>query len=138
MAAPVLQLRVPEETLAGIDGERGEETRSAWLLRLIERELAGQGPAAGEAVTVHAPKSPPLAVTLDGDGNPTATGAPCGACKCWQRDTRLYGARQDVPLCTAHAHEVATGELYRRPVPDSAARVVAASQKGSQRARSGA
>ena len=42
MAAPVIQLRVPEETLARIDAVRGGDTRSAWLQRLIDRELAGQ------------------------------------------------------------------------------------------------
>lgn len=44
VAAPVLQLRVPEDTLAR-DEARGEDTRSAWVLRLIGREPAGQNPA---------------------------------------------------------------------------------------------
>ena len=46
MAAPVLQLRVPEDTLTRNDGARGDDTRSAWVLRLIGRELAGLDPAA--------------------------------------------------------------------------------------------
>ena len=41
MAASVLQLRVPEDTLARIDSARGGDTRSAWVLRLIGRELDG-------------------------------------------------------------------------------------------------
>lgn len=41
MTSPVLQLRVPEDTLARLDDTRGEETRSAWVLRLIDRELNG-------------------------------------------------------------------------------------------------
>ena len=39
MAAPVVQLRVPEDMLAAVDGARGDGTRSAWILALIEREL---------------------------------------------------------------------------------------------------
>ena len=42
MSAPVVQLRVPEDTLARLDGARGDDTRTAWILRLIDRELAGQ------------------------------------------------------------------------------------------------
>ncbi len=42
VAAPLLQLRVPEETLVRIDEIRGDATRSAWLQRLIDRELNGQ------------------------------------------------------------------------------------------------
>ncbi len=38
MSGPVVQLRVPEDTLARLDGTRGEETRSAWILSLIDRE----------------------------------------------------------------------------------------------------
>jgi len=37
----VLQLRVPEDTLARGEA-RGDDTRSAWVLRLIDRELVGQ------------------------------------------------------------------------------------------------
>ena len=48
MAAPVVQLRVPEDMLAAVDGARGAGTRSAWILALIERELldgdTGRGP----------------------------------------------------------------------------------------------
>ena len=42
MAAPVIQLRVPEDTLNRVDQARGDDTRSAWLQRLIDGELAGQ------------------------------------------------------------------------------------------------
>ena len=45
--SPVVQLRVPEDTLARLDGARGEETRSAWVLRLIGRELGLPGGHAG-------------------------------------------------------------------------------------------
>jgi hypothetical protein len=51
--SPVVQLRVPEDTLARIDGARGAETRSAWVLRLIGRELDGQ-------VATQAPAADPL------------------------------------------------------------------------------
>jgi hypothetical protein len=39
---PVLQLRVPETTIARIDAIRGDDTRSAWLQRLIDHELNSQ------------------------------------------------------------------------------------------------
>lgn len=42
MSAPVILVHVPEDTLARIDSIRGDDTRSAWLVRLIARELAGQ------------------------------------------------------------------------------------------------
>jgi hypothetical protein len=42
MSAPVVQLRVPEDTLARLDSTRGEETRAARVLGLIESELTGQ------------------------------------------------------------------------------------------------
>jgi hypothetical protein len=61
--APVLQVRVPEGTLGRLDGTRGEETRSAWALRLIDRELAGQP-------TAPAPASPFLAALTDGEPSP--------------------------------------------------------------------
>jgi hypothetical protein len=38
---PVLQQRVPEDTLARLDTTCGDATRSAWLKWLIDRELTG-------------------------------------------------------------------------------------------------
>jgi hypothetical protein len=40
VSAPVLQVRVPEYTLARIDSIRGDDT--GWLQRLIDREFNGQ------------------------------------------------------------------------------------------------
>jgi hypothetical protein len=42
VAAPVLELRIPEDTLNRIDAIRGDTTRSAWLQHLIDRELNSQ------------------------------------------------------------------------------------------------
>jgi hypothetical protein len=63
VAASVVQLRVPEDTPARIDEIRGDATRSAWLLRLIDRELVGQQPA-----PVTATDSP--VILLDGEPCP--------------------------------------------------------------------
>src|SRR5260370_3233021 len=41
--SPVVQLRVPADTLARIDGARGQGTRSAWVRRLLRRELHSHG-----------------------------------------------------------------------------------------------
>jgi hypothetical protein len=38
--SPVVQLRIPGETLAAIDAARGPDSRTAWVLALIERGLA--------------------------------------------------------------------------------------------------
>jgi len=48
--SPVVQLRVPEGTLAMIDAARGGQSRSGWFLDLADRELAGDGrPGDGRA-----------------------------------------------------------------------------------------
>jgi hypothetical protein len=111
VSAPVQQLRVPETPLARIDETRGEETRSAWVLRLIDRELNGQ------------PSAPPSAPSLGaiGPGEP-ASGAVCATPSCWQRDTRKYGLRK-LPLCTACAAAL-QGEIYQREPPPGAARIM--------------
>jgi hypothetical protein len=87
--SPVVQLRVPEDILARIDDARGGDTRSAWVLRLIDRELAGQNPA----------PAPVGAASLGAlpDGEP-GNGSVCATPGCWQRDTRKFGLRQ-LPLC---------------------------------------
>ena len=92
MPAPVLQLRVPEDTLTRIDELRGDDTRSAWLQRLIDRELNGPQPA-----PVSVTDSP---VVLPADE--PCPGTVCAGPGCWQRDTARYGLRRLV-LCTACA-----------------------------------
>ena len=96
--SPVVQLRVPKDTLARLDSTRGEETRSAWVLRLIDRELHGQAHA-GKPDTGVA-DSPPGPLALPG-GQP-CPGTACAGPGCWNRDTARYGLRR-LPLCTACA-----------------------------------
>jgi hypothetical protein len=87
VSVPVLQLRVPETTLARLDDARSEETRSARVLRLIDRELTGQ-------TAMPSPASPSLAALPDGEpGN----GALCMGPGCFQRDTSKYGSRSAPP-----------------------------------------
>jgi hypothetical protein len=119
LAAPVLQLRVPEDTLARIDGARGEDTRSAWLLRLIDRELDGQAPASATQPAA-APPAPASPAALP-DGEPSH-GTLCMGPGCFQRDTRRYGLRR-LPLCTACAAAL-QGQAYQREAPPGAARTL--------------
>jgi len=105
VSAPVVQLRVPEGTLARLDGTRGEETRSAWVLRLIDRELTGQTASPG-------PVAPSLAAIADGEPSP---GVLCMGPGCWERNTRKYGFRR-LPLCPAALE----GRTYQRPGADRA------------------
>jgi hypothetical protein len=111
---PVLQLRVPETTLARIDGTRGDATRSAWVLRLIGRELNGQQPQVEEFL------SGPLPLTLpDGEASP---GTLCMGPGCFQRDTRTYGLR-NLPLCSACAAAL-QGDVHQRQRPPGADKVI--------------
>lgn len=112
MAAPVLQLRVPEDTLARIDQARGDDTRSAWVLRLIGRELEGPQPTAATSA------GKDLALPV---GEPSP-GAVCATPSCWQNNTRKYGLRQ-LPLCDACAAAL-QGQDYKRQVPETAARAI--------------
>ena len=118
MAAPVLQLRVPEDTLARIDQARGDDTRSAWVLRLIDRELDGQAVAAKPATGVSDSPAGPLVIP---PGEP-CPGAACSGPGCWNRDTARYGLRR-LPLCTACAAAL-QGNVHQREVPEGAARVI--------------
>ncbi len=95
MAAPVLRLRVPEDTLARLDGTRGEETRSAWILRLIDRELTGQQTTSGSAAKDTLTTSPTLASMAAGEPSP---GVVCMGPGWWERNTAKYGLRR-IPLC---------------------------------------
>ena len=113
MSAPVLQLRVPETTLARLDDARGEETRSAWVLRLIDRELDGQAAAPPPAGA-----SSPAA---GNDGEPSP-GVACSGPGCWNRDTARYGLRRLV-LCRA-CRAALEGQTYQREIPAAAARAV--------------
>jgi hypothetical protein len=106
--SPVVQLRVPKDTLARIDHARGDDTRSAWVLRLIDRELTGPQPALVPAGT--APITSPA-------GEP-CPGVACSGPGCWNRDTARYGLRRLV-LCTACA--ALQGQTYKREIPESAA-----------------
>ena len=112
MSAPVVQLRVPEDTLARLDGTRGEKTRSAWILRLIDRELTGQTATPG-------PASPSLAAFPDSEPSP---GVVCMGPGCWQRDTSRFGLRK-LPLCPA-CRAALEGRTYQRETPPGAARLM--------------
>lgn len=117
MASPVVQLRVPEDTLARIDDVRGEESRTAWLLRLAERELTGGTPetdGAGQA-------APAVAAVKVAGGEPSP-GVVCFQPGCWQRDTSRFGLRR-LPLCPA-CHAALEGREYHREVSPEAARLV--------------
>jgi hypothetical protein len=118
VAAPVVQLRVPDDTLARIDDVRGEETRSAWLLGLIDAELTGGGEAPVPAVVPGRSSS----VSVAGDGEPSH-GVLCMGPGCWQRDTRKYGLRR-LPLCRACAGAL-RGEVYVPEVPAGVVRKLA-------------
>jgi hypothetical protein len=110
VAAPVVQVRVPEDTLARIDAIRGDDTRSAWLQRLIDRELAGQQAA---------PTTSAAALALP-DSEP-CPGVVCSGPGCWNRDTARYGLRRLV-LCTACAAAI-QGHEHKREMPASAVRL---------------
>ncbi len=120
MPSPVVQVRVPEDMLAAVDGARGDGTRSAWILALIERELldgdTGRGPA---ATSPAAPAVSPLGAIGDGEPSP---GVACSGPGCWQRNTARYGLRR-VPLCPACVSAL-RGETYQREIPPGAARLV--------------
>ena len=119
MAAPGLQLRVPEDTLARIDHVRGEDTRSAWLLRLIDRELAGQHGGEGVISTSSAPAAASPGTLGPGESSP---GVACSAPGCWNRNTARYGLRR-IPLCRACAAAL-TGKTYLRFAAPAQARAI--------------
>ena len=127
MAAPVLQLRVPEPTLARIDERRGGDTHSAWVLRLISRELDGQAPAAKSATAV---ADSAAEIRQPPDGFPSVTlpagepspGVLCMGPGCLERSTARYGLRR-MPLCPA-CRAALEGRTYQREVPESTARAV--------------
>ena len=117
MAAPVVQLRVPEDMLAAIDGALGDSTRSAWILGLIERELLDDsGPSTPVPAT-----SPRGASSGIGPGEPSP-GVACKGEGCWQRDTSRYGLREHT-LCPACAAAL-EGRVYQRQAPPGAARLM--------------
>lgn len=64
MASPVVQLRIPADMLAAVDGARGEDNRSAWILSLIERQLLSGDDGGGTAVT--SPTCPACRSALEG------------------------------------------------------------------------
>lgn len=120
MAAPVLQLRVPEDTLARLDDTRGDQTRSAWVLRLIDRELSGQQPALATQPPELSPAAAgPLGPLPPGEPSP---GAICMTPRCYERNTSKYGLRR-LPLCPACAAAL-TGQVYKRELPEGAARLI--------------
>ncbi len=104
MAAPVIQLRVPEDTLARIDQARGNDTRFAWLQRVLDGQPAPQTATGGP-------------ITLPGEPCP---GAVCSGPGCWNRDTAAYGLRRLV-LCQACAAAL-QGNVHKR-LPPGAERV---------------
>jgi hypothetical protein len=117
-AAPVLQLRVPEDSLAPTrpaattpapHGSCGSSTANS-PARIPRRPR----PAETTLTT-----SPPLAALADGEPSP---GVLCMTPGCFQLDTRKYGLRK-LALCTACAATL-TGEVYQRPVTAVQARAV--------------
>lgn len=113
-------MRVPETTLARLDDARGEETRSAWVLRLIDRELSGQQPAPAAQPPEPAPAAAvPLGALPPGEPSP---GAICMTPRCYERNTSKYGLRR-LPLCPACVAAL-QGQAYKRELPESAARAV--------------
>ena len=104
MAAPVVQLRIPEDMLAAVDGVCGGN-RSAWILALIERELLDDGTEPGPAAS---PVSTSSGLLI---GAPSP-GVACMCPTCWQRDTTRYGLRK-VPICPADAAAL-EGHTYQR------------------------
>jgi hypothetical protein len=102
----------PEDTLARIDQARGDDTRSAWVQRLIDRELTGQ--------TTTEPSAARPPVTLP-DGEP-CPGLACSGPGCWNRDTARYGLRRLV-LCAACAAALQGQDRKRQP-PEAATRVL--------------
>jgi hypothetical protein len=111
-------MRVPETTLARLDDARGEETRSAWVLRLIDRELNGQTAAAKPATAVGDSPARPLVLP---PGEPCPGVACCGP-SCWNRDTARYGLRQ-LALCPA-CRAALEGRTYQREILESAAKLL--------------
>jgi hypothetical protein len=89
--------------LAAVDGMRGDESHSAWILALIERELLGETPAPRPAASS-------LAAIADGEPSP---GIACAGYECWQRSTRRYGTRR-LPLCDG-CKAALTGQPIQRP-----------------------
>jgi hypothetical protein len=118
VAAPVLELRVPEDTLNRIDEVRGDTTRSAWLQHLIDRELNGQPVDQPDATGLIAPAAPSLAAIGDGEPSP---GAICATPSCWQKNTRKYGIRE-LPLCDV-CKAALEGHEHKRQMPPGAARL---------------
>jgi hypothetical protein len=116
VGAPVLQLRVPEDTLARIDANRGEDTRSAWVVRLIGRQLNGPGPA--QVTNEPSVTATPL-VLPPGRAMP---GVACSGPDCWNRDCARYGLRRLI-LCTACAAAL-QDRVCKRELPEGAARAV--------------
>ena len=129
MTSPVLQLRVPQDVVDRIDAIRGDDTRSAWLQRLIDRELAGQ-------TATPAPAAPSLAVIADAE---PSHGGICMTPGCWERNTRKYGLRQvrSAPPATQPSRDTSIGGRYRHPphVPYAAARP---DRRGDKASASGA
>ena len=117
MSAPVVQLRVPEDTVARIDQARGGDTRSAWVLRLIDRELDGPRPA-------HVTNEPSVTAALLGalPASEPSPGVACSGPGCWNRDTARYGPRRLV-LCTACAAAL-RGQTHKREASPSATRAI--------------
>ena len=116
--SPVVQLRVPKDTLTRIDVARGGDTRSAWVPRLIGRELDSPDPAAKPAAPVADSPAGPLTLPL---GEPYP-GVACSGPGCWNRDTARFGLRR-LPLCPACAAAL-QGHDYKRELPESAVRAI--------------
>ena len=84
------------------------------MLRLIERELAGQ-----QATTTQARVSPSLTALPDGEPGSSAV---CMTPGCWERNTAKYGLGRLVLRAACAA--ALMGQLHKRQVPHGADKVI--------------
>ena len=132
----LVQMRVPEDLLAAIDGARGEESRTAWVLAAAELALSAEASAEPPPLAA-APTAAPRSI---GTGIPSP-GVACAWGACWARDTSRYGVtdpaeltrggyrerprdenKVGIVLCPAHA-ALLEGREYRSPAAARAGRL---------------
>jgi hypothetical protein len=112
VTSPVLRLRVPEDTLARIDQASGDATRSAWVHRLIDRELTGQQPAT-------APATAPAIALPPGEPYPARSAPDPAAGSATPPDT-ASAAWSCAPACAAALQ----GATYKRQPPPGVHKVI--------------
>lgn len=95
--SPVVQLRVPADTLGVIDELRGEQTRSGWILDLITQELDGPAEHGPRETRLSAPATLPVTHGAQPGGIPSP-GVACAWPTCWVRETSRYGVTSPAEL----------------------------------------